>query len=342
MSERSLVRGIVPRTGGVPRSRDRRFGNRGLQREDGGEGSSAAPGHLRGRVTGLPQLSSFPAAIPSPGHGSVRARRRRLRTRGYAARIGSGIGHAFRSSRSTMDERLMGLGQEDVVVDPVRRASKVMLVRPIRSTRMNTSSEVVEPRRRVVLDVQGAQHEVALEVRVPHMSGGSTRPERRRSRGSIGRSRYIVYAAIDGSAVRSPALPHTFRDGKKLAMRLRPTRIDAAGVFLLGALLGVPGCRSKAAPAASFDSARPLSGTLTSGDPAALQQDDGQWVMPAKNYASPVQRPERRSTPATSRSSASPGPSRPAPSPATKPRRSSSATRCTSSRRFRTSSTRST
>jgi len=33
------------------------------------------------------------------------------------------------------------------------------------------------------------------------------------------------------------------------------------------------------------ESARALTGSFTSGNPAELQKDDGQWVMPAKNYA---------------------------------------------------------
>src|SRR3954468_2279341 len=33
-------------------------------------------------------------------------------------------------------------------------------------------------------------------------------------------------------------------------------------------------------------SARALGGSIKSSDPAELQKDDGQWTMPAKNYAS--------------------------------------------------------
>src|SRR5919112_2613434 len=33
-------------------------------------------------------------------------------------------------------------------------------------------------------------------------------------------------------------------------------------------------------------SGSPLKGTFTDPDPVKLQRDDGQWVMPAKNYAS--------------------------------------------------------
>jgi len=61
------------------------------------------------------------------------------------------------------------------------------------------------------------------------------------------------------------------------------------GVAALGAaaltLIAASGCRRSAAPATQFASARSLSGTLTSSDPAVLQHDDGQWVMPAKDYA---------------------------------------------------------
>src|ERR1051326_2442020 len=47
------------------------------------------------------------------------------------------------------------------------------------------------------------------------------------------------------------------------------------------------GCQKQSADTETTPaSSRALSGTLTNADPAALQQDDGQWVMPAKNYAS--------------------------------------------------------
>jgi PQQ-dependent dehydrogenase (methanol/ethanol family) len=44
-------------------------------------------------------------------------------------------------------------------------------------------------------------------------------------------------------------------------------------------------CRRQTLDTSQPDSARALGGSLA-GDPATLQQDDGQWVMPAKNYAS--------------------------------------------------------
>src|SRR6476661_6331947 len=47
------------------------------------------------------------------------------------------------------------------------------------------------------------------------------------------------------------------------------------------------GCQKQSADTETTPaSSRALSGKLTNADPAALQQDDGQWVMPAKNYAS--------------------------------------------------------
>ena len=43
-------------------------------------------------------------------------------------------------------------------------------------------------------------------------------------------------------------------------------------------------CQKQTIDGSTPASSRPISGKF--GDPAALQQDDGQWVMPAKNYAS--------------------------------------------------------
>jgi PQQ-dependent dehydrogenase (methanol/ethanol family) len=52
-----------------------------------------------------------------------------------------------------------------------------------------------------------------------------------------------------------------------------------------GALaLASAACQKQTLDTSAPASARPLGGSLA-GDPAALQQDDGQWVMPAKNYA---------------------------------------------------------
>src|SRR6267142_1719014 len=52
-----------------------------------------------------------------------------------------------------------------------------------------------------------------------------------------------------------------------------------------GALaLASAACQKETLDTSAPASARPLGGSLA-GDPAALQQDDGQWVMPAKNYA---------------------------------------------------------
>ena len=59
---------------------------------------------------------------------------------------------------------------------------------------------------------------------------------------------------------------------------------------MLAAVSGLAGlssaaCQRQTVDTSRPDSARALGGSL-SGDPATLQQDDGQWVMPAKNYAS--------------------------------------------------------
>jgi lanthanide-dependent methanol dehydrogenase len=56
--------------------------------------------------------------------------------------------------------------------------------------------------------------------------------------------------------------------------------------LLLTAALGDWGCTRQTLDTSTPDSARALGGSLTSTDPAALQNDDGQWVMPAKNYSS--------------------------------------------------------
>jgi PQQ-dependent dehydrogenase (methanol/ethanol family) len=50
--------------------------------------------------------------------------------------------------------------------------------------------------------------------------------------------------------------------------------------------LGTAACRKQTLDNSTPASARALGGTMTSSDPADLQKDDGQWVMPAKNYAS--------------------------------------------------------
>ena len=49
--------------------------------------------------------------------------------------------------------------------------------------------------------------------------------------------------------------------------------------------LAATGCRKQTLDTAAPESARAIGGTM-SGDPTLLQQDDGQWVMPARNYAS--------------------------------------------------------
>ena len=75
------------------------------------------------------------------------------------------------------------------------------------------------------------------------------------------------------------------------------------------------------------------SGPMPAPPASAAPAEDGQWTMPAKNYASTryseLDRDQRRQRRASCRS---PGPSRPASTAARRRRRSSSATRCTSSR----------
>jgi lanthanide-dependent methanol dehydrogenase len=57
------------------------------------------------------------------------------------------------------------------------------------------------------------------------------------------------------------------------------------GVLIAAAAAGV-GCRSEQPAPTATGSARPLAGHIAATQPAALQHDDGQWAMPAKNYAS--------------------------------------------------------
>ena len=61
---------------------------------------------------------------------------------------------------------------------------------------------------------------------------------------------------------------------------LRWTGLTLAALLVLA----IPGCRKQTLDKSPADSARPLGGTV--GDPVSLQHDDGQWIMPAKNYAS--------------------------------------------------------
>jgi PQQ-dependent dehydrogenase (methanol/ethanol family) len=66
-------------------------------------------------------------------------------------------------------------------------------------------------------------------------------------------------------------------------MGTRPSRCPA--LALAAALaLAILGCRKQTLDTSRPDSARALGGAAA--DPAVLQQDDGQWIMPAKNYAS--------------------------------------------------------
>ena len=67
---------------------------------------------------------------------------------------------------------------------------------------------------------------------------------------------------------------------------LMGTRTSQRPALTLAAALALAilGCRKQTLDSSRPDSARALGGAAA--DPAVLQQDDGQWVMPAKNYAS--------------------------------------------------------
>jgi PQQ-dependent dehydrogenase (methanol/ethanol family) len=62
-------------------------------------------------------------------------------------------------------------------------------------------------------------------------------------------------------------------------------RVPRWMVLLLTAVSGLAACQGPTAETSRLDSARSLGGVVAA-DPASLQQDDGQWVMAAKNYAS--------------------------------------------------------
>src|SRR4051794_11505205 len=64
--------------------------------------------------------------------------------------------------------------------------------------------------------------------------------------------------------------------------RARPWMLPVLALLVLSQ----PACQRQSSGAASVSSARALDGKLVNANLADLQQDDGQWVMPAKNYAS--------------------------------------------------------
>ena len=57
-------------------------------------------------------------------------------------------------------------------------------------------------------------------------------------------------------------------------------------LWLLLSTIATPGCRKQTLDTSTPASAVAVGGTLAAADPAALQKDDGQWVMPAKDYSS--------------------------------------------------------
>jgi len=57
-------------------------------------------------------------------------------------------------------------------------------------------------------------------------------------------------------------------------------------LFLVIGAPALTACRKQTVDTSAPDSARALGGSFAAADPADLQKDDGQWVMPAKNYSS--------------------------------------------------------
>ena len=51
-------------------------------------------------------------------------------------------------------------------------------------------------------------------------------------------------------------------------------------------VLSSTACNKQTLDTSTPASARAVGGSLSAADPAELQKDDGQWVMPAKNYSS--------------------------------------------------------
>jgi PQQ-dependent dehydrogenase (methanol/ethanol family) len=68
-------------------------------------------------------------------------------------------------------------------------------------------------------------------------------------------------------------------------MRIPRTRSHGLAALVAASGLALGACQGQTLDTSRPDSARALGGTIA-GDPATLQHDDGQWVMPAKNYAS--------------------------------------------------------
>ena len=62
--------------------------------------------------------------------------------------------------------------------------------------------------------------------------------------------------------------------------------LRTSALLLAGIALAAGGCQARKDEPRKPESSKALSGRLTSVDPAVLQNDDGQWVLPAKNYAS--------------------------------------------------------
>jgi glucose dehydrogenase len=67
---------------------------------------------------------------------------------------------------------------------------------------------------------------------------------------------------------------------------MRTSLRAALAVGVVAALFVTLGCQKQTLDTSRPGSARALSGKLSEPDLVKAQADDGQWVMPAKNYAS--------------------------------------------------------
>jgi len=69
-----------------------------------------------------------------------------------------------------------------------------------------------------------------------------------------------------------------------VVIRIRSLPTGALPIFITLGL--VSACTGKNDGLSAIASARPLHGSFSTADPVELQRDDGQWIMPAKNYSS--------------------------------------------------------
>jgi PQQ-dependent dehydrogenase (methanol/ethanol family) len=62
--------------------------------------------------------------------------------------------------------------------------------------------------------------------------------------------------------------------------------LSATGALLAASMIVLAACRGQTLDTSTPASARALGGAVGPADPTELQKDDGQWVMPARNYSS--------------------------------------------------------